>query len=160
MLLCIADFCFQIILSIIVIVTFSALLHQVTYCCHHHQFNVMDIHVLVGIEGIASVTTGNSSSRTPRQDDFAGLYQIMSRGWKQNHLSQDCQLFISALICFGVLRSSSSSSAFPGISLGFAFFGWEFCICDHFFNPTKEVITSIFLKGACCVCFCCWNSPV
>ena len=33
---------------------------------------------------------------------------------------------------------SSSSSAFPAISLGFTIFGWDFCVCDRF-NPTTEV---------------------
>ena len=29
----------------------------------------------------------------------------------------------------------------PAISLGFTTFGWDFCVCDRFFNPTIKVVT-------------------
>ena len=29
----------------------------------------------------------------------------------------------------------------PAISLGFTTFGRDFCVCDHFFNPTIKVVT-------------------
>ena len=35
---------------------------------------------------------------------------------------------------FGVSSLSSSSSAFPAISLLFTNFGWDFCVCDWFFT--------------------------
>ena len=36
----------------------------------------------------------------------------------------------------------------PAISLGFTIFGWDFCVCDPFFNPTIKVV--IFrLRGWC-----------
>ena len=63
------------------------------------------------------------------------------------HLSQFFLLF------FFVLRS-------PAISLGFTTFGWDFCVCDRFFNPTIKVVT-FRLRGWCVwVCFCCRHSPV
>ena len=43
--------------------------------------------------------------------------------------------------CFFFLRS-------PAISLGFTTFGWEFCVCDRFFNPTIKVVT-FRLRGWC-----------
>ena len=36
----------------------------------------------------------------------------------------------------------------PAISLGFTTFGWDFCICDRFFNPTIKVVT-FRLRGWC-----------
>ena len=38
--------------------------------------------------------------------------------------------------------------------------GEIFCVCDRFFNPILEESHSIFMDGACWVCFCCWHSPV
>ena len=38
--------------------------------------------------------------------------------------------------------------AFPAISLGFTTFGWDFCVCDRFFNPTIKVVT-FRLRGWC-----------
>ena len=35
----------------------------------------------------------------------------------------------------------------PAISLGFTF-GWDFCVCDRFFNPTIKVVT-FRLRGWC-----------
>ena len=28
----------------------------------------------------------------------------------------------------------------PAISLGFTTFGWDFCVCDRFFNPTIKIV--------------------
>ena len=36
----------------------------------------------------------------------------------------------------------------PAISLGFTTFGWDFCVCDRFFNPTIKVVT-FRLRGWC-----------
>ena len=36
----------------------------------------------------------------------------------------------------------------PVISLGFTTFGWVFCVCDRFFNPTIKVVT-FRLRGWC-----------
>ena len=36
----------------------------------------------------------------------------------------------------------------PALSLGFTTFGWDFCVCDRFFNPTKQVVT-FRLRGWC-----------
>ena len=36
----------------------------------------------------------------------------------------------------------------PAISLGFTTFGWDFCVCDRFFNPTIMVVT-FRLRGWC-----------
>ena len=36
----------------------------------------------------------------------------------------------------------------PAISLGVTTFGWDFCVCDRFFNPTIKVVT-FRLRGWC-----------
>ena len=36
----------------------------------------------------------------------------------------------------------------PAKSLGFTTFGWDFCVCDRFFNPTIKVVT-FPLRGWC-----------
>ena len=36
----------------------------------------------------------------------------------------------------------------PAISLGFTIFGWDFCVCDRFLNPTIKVVT-FRLRGWC-----------
>ena len=46
--------------------------------------------------------------------------------------------------CFGVFFLRS-----PAVSLGFTTFGWDFCVCDRFFNPTIKVVT--FRLRAWCV---------
>ena len=38
----------------------------------------------------------------------------------------------------------------PAISLGFTIFGWDFCVCGRFFNPTIKVVT-FRLRGWCLV---------
>ena len=45
--------------------------------------------------------------------------------------------FHGQMSCFG----TSSSSAFHSYISGVHHFGWDFCVCDHFFNPTIEVVT-------------------
>ena len=40
-----------------------------------------------------------------------------------------------------LVSSVSSSSAFQARSLGFTIFGWDFCVCGRFFNPTIDVVT-------------------
>ena len=47
-----------------------------------------------------------------------------------SHLQVSKRFFLS----FFLLRS-------PAISLGFTTFGWDFCVCDRFFNPTIKVVT-------------------
>ena len=42
----------------------------------------------------------------------------------------------------------TSSSAFHSYISGVHHFGWDFCVCDHFFNPTIEVVT-FCLRGWC-----------
>ena len=37
--------------------------------------------------------------------------------------------------------SFSSSSAFPSYISGVHHYGRDLCICDHFFNPTIELVT-------------------
>ena len=59
----------------------------------------------------------------------------------------------SVLISQLFLLETSSSSAFPSYISGVHHFGWDFCACGHFFNPTIEA-------GACWVCFCCRHSLV
>ena len=39
-------------------------------------------------------------------------------------------------------------------------FWCDFCVCDHFSNPTIEMSHFHFVDGACWVCFCCRHSPV
>ena len=62
------------------------------------------------------------------------------------------------------LKNSSSSSAFPAISLGFTIFGvcmwgggggrWlDFCICNHLLIQPERWSHSIFMDGACWVWF-------
>ena len=48
----------------------------------------------------------------------------------------------------------------PAISLGFTTFGWDFCVCDRFLIQPLRQSHSVFVDGACWVCFCCWHSPV
>ena len=42
----------------------------------------------------------------------------------------------------------SASSAFPSCISGAYLFGWDFCVCDHFFNPAFELVT-FRLRGWC-----------
>ena len=50
---------------------------------------------------------------------------------------------------FGSSMSSSSvSSMFLGCISGVHHFGWDFCICDRFFNPTIDTAT-FHLHGWC-----------
>ena len=52
-------------------------------------------------------------------------------------------------------------SCVPTYISGVHHFGWDFCLCDHFFlNPTIEVVT-FHLHGWCMlVCLYCQHSPV
>ena len=43
---------------------------------------------------------------------------------------------------------ASSSSLFPCQITGVHHFGWDFCVCDRFFNPSIEVVT-FCLHGWC-----------
>ena len=62
-------------------------------------------------------------------------------------------LFIALLclgfvwFCFGVFLRS------PAISLGFTTFGWDFCVCDRFWIQSLRQSHSVFVDGACWVCF-------
>ena len=51
------------------------------------------------------------------------------------------KVWILLLLLLLLLRS-------PAISLGFTIFGWDFCVCDCFFNPTMKVVT-FRLRGWC-----------
>ena len=55
------------------------------------------------------------------------------------------QLYLWFFCCFCFVLFFLRS---PAISLGFTTFGWDFCVCDRFFNPTSKVVT-FRLRGWC-----------
>ena len=60
-------------------------------------------------------------------------YATLTKRWNMHFLQRDFFFFF--------LRT-------PAISLGFTIFGWDFCVCDRFFNPTIKVVT-FHLHGWC-----------
>ena len=57
--------------------------------------------------------------------------------------SARCPAWCSIVFCFGFFFLR-----YPAISLGFTTFGWDFWVCDRFFNPTIKVVT-VRLRGWC-----------
>ena len=56
--------------------------------------------------------------------------------------------------------SSFSSSAFPSYISGVHHLGWDFCECGRFLIQPLRWLHSVFVDGACWVCFCYRHSPV
>ena len=56
---------------------------------------------------------------------------------------------IYIVLCRDICEPSSSSSfAFPSCISGVHHFGWDFCVCNCFFNPTIEIVT-FHIRGWC-----------